>query len=334
MSIPEASAQMTHHFPRPAAALPFLAAFLLAQAAGCGGSGGPGGTAPVPPPVASACPSASAWNGTRCEAFATRTTERAATAFVEAGRPVTLEVVVFEPLDPGPHPAVVFHHGSTGNGDDPSLFRLTYVSETAARFFTARGWTVFFAQRRGRGASDGLYDEGFEPDRSRYSCRTELALPGVEHALQDADAALEHVRRRPSTDATRILLAGESRGGILAVAQAGRRPDAVLGAVNFVGGWLGEACVDAAPVNRTAFVMGAASPLPTYWIYAANDPFYSLGHSRANFAAFTAAGGRGTFTDYQRAPGLNGHFVLADPSLWEADLAAFLARAFPSPRGP
>lgn len=265
----------------------------------------------------------------RCEPFATKSTERAPTPFTEGGVPVTLEVVVFEPLSPGPHPLVIFHHGSTGNGDDPASFRVTTVREPAARFFATRGWAIAFPQRRGRGTSGGTYDEGFEPDRSRYSCRQELALPGVERALQDADAALEHLRRRPGIDASRILLAGHSRGGILAIAQAGRRPDAVMGAANFAGGWLGEACVDAVAVNRAVSAMGAASPHPTAWLYAAADPFYSLDHSRGNFAAFVAAGGRGEYLEYQRAPGLDGHFLVDDPGLWEADLAAFLARLPP-----
>lgn len=316
--------------PRPRR-LPGLAAIALlaiaACSAGCGGGGGgaEAATAPAPP----ACASASAWNGSRCEPFATRVTERAATPFAEAGTPVTLEVVIFEPLAAPPHPLVVFHHGSTGNGDNPAAFRVTTVNEAVARFFAARGWAVAFPQRRGRGTSGGLYDEGFEPDRSRYSCRQELALPGVERALQDADAALEHLRTRPGVDASRIVLAGHSRGGILAIAQAGRRPDAVRGAVNFVGGWLGEGCVDAVAVNRTAFVLGAASPHPTLWLYAAGDSFYSLGHSRANFAAFTGAGGRGSFLEFARAAGLEGHFLPDDPPVWGVDVDRYLGERFP-----
>lgn len=309
----------------PGLAVAALSAF-AATSMGCGGGGGPeAATAPAPP----ACASASAWNGARCEPFATRVTERAATPFVESGAPVTLEVVIFEPLAAPPHPLVVFHHGSTGNGDNPAAFLVTAVNEPVARFFATRGWAVAFPQRRGRGASGGLYDEGFEPDRSRYSCRQELALPGVDRALQDADAALEHLRRRPWVDASRILLAGHSRGGILAVAQAGRRPDAVRGAVNFVGGWLGEGCVDAVAVNRATFVTGAASPHPTLWLYAAGDSFYSLAHSRANFSAFSGAGGRGEFREFARATGLEGHFLPDDPPLWGADVDRYLGERFP-----
>jgi dienelactone hydrolase len=274
--------------------------------------------------VRGACASASAWDGRGCRAYAERLDERIPTPFVEEGRPVSLEVVVFRPFGPGPFPALAFHHGSTGTGDDPSLFRLTYVSETVAQFFTGRGYLVAFPQRRGRGTSDGRYDEGFTPDRSRYSCQRDLALAGFERALQDVDVAVSWVNGRGDVAGSPLLSGGISRGGVLAVAHAGRRPGLFTGVVNFVGGWLGEGCSDAAVVNRSAFQAGAAFDRPTLWLYGENDSFYSLAHSRGNFDAFVAAGGQGAFLSYVRAPGLNGHFIVNDPTLWGADLDAYL----------
>jgi dienelactone hydrolase len=275
------------------------------------------------------CASASAWDGGSCRAYARRLDERAPTPFLEGGRPVSLEVVVFEPLTAGPFPTVVFHHGSTGQGNDPSLFGLTYTSEVAALFFAQRGFATAFPQRRGRGKSDGLYDEGFTPNRSGYSCVLETALGGFEHALADVDVAVEYVRGRETVDRSRLLSGGISRGGVLAVAHAGTRPGLFRGAVNFVGGWLGEGCADAVPVNRAAFVRGAAFPRPTLWLYGENDSFYSLPHSRGNLAAFQAAGGQAAFFAYARAAGLNGHFIIDDPALWSADLEAYLRQAGP-----
>lgn len=49
-----------------------------------------------------------------------------------------------------------------------------------------------------------------------------------------------------------------------------------------------------AAVNRALFEQGAGIPGPTLWLYAQNDTFYSLVHSRSNFAACTNAGGLGT----------------------------------------
>ncbi|MGE0355710.1 MAG: alpha/beta hydrolase family protein [Burkholderiales bacterium] len=276
--------------------------------------------------LAGRCVAASAWNGAQCAPFAVRATERAATPFSEGGNPVTLEVVVYRPFGAGPFPAVIFHHGSTGNGDDPSLFRITFEHQAVARFFAERGWIVVFPQRRGRGASDGTYDEGFTPDRARYSCLQGPALAGVERALGDADAALAHVQAMAGVDASRIVSAGHSRGGVLAIAHAGLRSASFRGAVNFVGGWLGEGCTDAVPVNRATFARGGPFPAETAWIYGLNDPFYGAAHSQANFDAFVTAGGKGAFALHERGAGLNGHFVHDDPALWGASLQAYLAR--------
>ncbi len=270
------------------------------------------------------CASSSSWDGARCAVFAERVETRAPTPFVENGRAVSLEVVIFRPLSPGPHPAVVFHHGSTGDGSDPSSFRRTYVSESVARFFAERGFATIFPQRRGRGQSDGVYDEGFTADRSRYSCDRSLALAGFERALQDVDVAVQWVAARADVDAARLLSAGVSRGGALAVAHAGLRREAFRGVVNFVGGWLGEGCADAGIVNRTALLAGAGFPSPMLWLYGQADSFYSVTHTRAHFEAFLDAGGQGRYFAYQRAAGLDGHFVSNDPHLWQADLEAYL----------
>lgn len=270
------------------------------------------------------CETASAWDGTLCTAYGLRLDERAATPFVEDGQPVELEVVMFRPFGDGPFPTVMFNHGSTGDGSDPSLFGVTTYSETVAKYFVDRGWMVAFPQRRGRGQSDGLYDEGFNAARTFYSCNRDITLAGAERAIEDLDAAVDWLRMRADVDTTRMLASGASRGGVLAIVHVARRPDVYLGAVNFVGGWLGEGCGDYLEVNRTLFVEGASFPDDTLWLYANNDSFYSVAHSRANFDAYENAGGLGSFRVYTRAAGLNGHFLANDPGLWGPDLQDYL----------
>lgn len=272
------------------------------------------------------CDPGSAFDGAACQSFANRTVERMPTPWIEGGRALTLEMLVYRPSGPGPFPAVIIHHGSTGNGTNPALFKLTYSSENIAKAFVDQGWMVLFPQRRGRGASDGVYDEGFEPDRSRYSCQTALSLGGLEHALEDVEVIARHVRGRPDVDTTRVIVGGVSRGGILSVAHAARRPTSYRGVVNFVGGWMGEGCVNAVAINRTTFAAATASPR-SLWLYGENDPFYSAGHSRANFDAFVAAGGNGTFRMFRRAdPTASGHNISNEPALWIADVQAFIAQ--------
>lgn len=79
-------------------------------------------------------------------------------------------------------------------------------------------------------------------------------------------------------------------------------------------------------VNRTLFVAGAAFPGTSLWLYGANDSFYSLAHSQTNFDSFSMAGGLGALHEFTLAPGLNGHFLINDPELWERTLDDFLGR--------
>jgi dienelactone hydrolase len=298
--------------------------FLLVMLAACGGGGG--SEPEMPAPVADTCASTAILEGSSCRTFAVRIDERASTPFEEDGQPVNLEVVLFKPLAEGRYPTLVFNHGSTGDGSDPSQFGLTFISKAIAVYFVDRGWMVAFPQRRGRGQSDGLYDEGFEPDRSGYSCREDLALAGAERALDDLDAITDWIRNRTDVDTTRMLIGGWSRGGILSITYLARRPEVYRAAINFVGGWLGEGCGDFQAVNRALFVEGAQFPGTSLWLYAANDSFYSLGYSRSNFDAFTAAGGLGNIREFTRAPGLNGHFLINDPALWGEAMEDFIGQ--------
>jgi dienelactone hydrolase len=96
------------------------------------------------------------------------------TGLIEDGRPVRLEAVIFKPDGAGPFPLAVINHGSTGRGRDPALFTQTWFAADLAGFLNERGWLVAFPQRRGRGKSDGLYDEGFRKTTSLVTPATPI----------------------------------------------------------------------------------------------------------------------------------------------------------------
>jgi hypothetical protein len=96
--------------------------------------------------------------------------------------------------------------------------------------------------------------------------------------------------------------------------------------INFVGGWSGTRCQSAAKINQTLFARGAGYPGLTLWLYGDDDPFYSLAHSRENFAAFQAAGGRGTFLVFPRPAGDTGHRLSRYPSAWTAAVETYLTQ--------
>jgi pimeloyl-ACP methyl ester carboxylesterase len=257
-------------------------------------------------------------------AFAqTRSTERIATPFFEASRPVELELIVDTPSGTGPFPTIVFNHGSTGRGANPLEIKQTYAPEFLARFFTERGWLVVFPQRRGRGHSDGLYDEGLALNRRGYTCDTERSLAGLERAIDDLKSVTDFLAKRSDVDQRQMVIAGVSRGGILALAIAAKSPGTFVGAINFVGGWIDQECVNSDAINGSTFREAAAFKRPTIWLYGEIDSFYSIEHSRRNFDAFRSAGGQGAFHVYQ-VGGHWGHYLLEFPELWRSQLSTFL----------
>jgi dienelactone hydrolase len=231
------------------------------------------------------------------------------------GERVRLEMRVYEPASGAPAPTLVFNHGSTGRGTDPAVFTRPLDFPEVARFFVARGWAVVIPARRGRGGSEGLYDEGFWPNRTLgYACDPTLSVAGADRALRDVEAAMGAILAMSFVDRTRVVIGGQSRGGILSVAHAGRHADQVKGVINFVGGWNGSRCQHAPEINQSIFVRGARFPGETLWLYGDEDPFYPLSHSRANFAAFEAAGGHGTFHELPAEFG--GHYIWRRPDRW------------------
>jgi len=229
--------------------------------------------------------------------------------------------MVARPPSDGPHPTIIFNHGSTGRGHNKALFSRRWCPPVVKDYFTQRGWMVIFPQRRGRGGSEGVYGEGLAADGSGYSCQPDIAIAGFERAIADIDAVMAHLKTRNDVDFRRVAIGGASRGGILSIAYAGMRPGSFVGAVNFNGGWLGKACATHEIVNPALFKRGAAGGNPTLWLHGSYDQYYRIAHCHRNFDGFEAAGGKGTFV---AAP--MGHSLLFKPPLWRKHLDAFMER--------
>jgi dienelactone hydrolase len=242
------------------------------------------------------------------------------------GQTVRLEMRIYKPPRTGPVPTLVFNHGSTGRGRDSRLFRRPIDFPALAQFFVQRGWAVVMPARRGRAGSEGVYNEGFAVDRALgYTCDKMQSIPGADRALRDIAAAMDAILAMPFVDRDRVIIGGQSRGGILSVAYAGQHPEQIKGVINFVGGWLGTGCLTAGSINQGLFQRGARYPGDTIWLYGDGDPFYSLSHSRKNFAAFQAAGGKGTFHTFTQ-PEFIGHRLVGYPDVWASLVEAYLKR--------
>lgn len=231
-------------------------------------------------------------------------------------RPITLEATFYPPAGPGPAPLAIFTHGS-----DVGRNQLrSWSFSTEAHWLRDRGFAVLALMRRGRGTSEGINGEE-DFGRNHEGGLVDVSA-GIAQAVEDLEAAIVHGRTLPGVRSGPVLLAGQSRGGFLAMHYAGLRPGEVMGVVNFSGGWFPYG-----PVTTPYYAnagRGATDRVPQLWLYADNDRLYSEPLIREYHEAFAAAGGHAHFELLRGIPG-DGHLLRLFPDRWRAAADEFLA---------
>ena len=265
---------------------------------------------------------------------------------MEATRPVndeqdqgTLRLVtfVYRPLKNDRREVVLFSIGSTGGMIRSPKEPGEGLAPAVIRFFVSRGYTLVVPQRRGRGESSGTYVEECASAAGKCTPAQQLALTdrGLREALLDTNAVIDQVvLGRLVPRESRILLAGQSRGGFLSLMLAGERPSLVKGVVNFAGGWqslqngLSEAQYKERIDLHTPRLARAAKQFtgPSVWIYAVRDPLHRDDAPGTLLDAWRGAGGQAEFVHITEHALVNAHLAMTDASLWARQLAAFLDR--------
>ena len=233
----------------------------------------------------------------------------------DGARPIMLEATYYPPAGLGPAPLAVFTHGS-----DVGRNQLrTWSFSTEAHWLRDNGFAVLALMRRGRGRSEGINGEE-DFGRNRWGSLIDVSA-GIAQAVADLESAIAYGRALPGVRPGPVLLAGQSRGGFLAMHYAGLRPGEVMAVVNFSGGWFPYG-----PVTTPYYAnagRGAADRVPQLWLYADNDRLYDAALIREYHQAFVAAGGSVRFELLQGVPG-NGHLLRLFPDRWRPIGDAFL----------
>ncbi len=97
---------------------------------------------------------------------------------------------LYLPTNPGPHPAVIFTHGSGGAGRDNSRYQLE------ATYFAEQGIASLVFDKRGYGESGG-----------------DWRVASFEDLASDALAAVDYLKSRNDIDVSRLGLRGASQSG-------------------------------------------------------------------------------------------------------------------------
>jgi dienelactone hydrolase len=211
---------------------------------------------------------------------------------------------------------VIFNHGKE-RGDPHLQARSRPLA--FAREFVRRGYVVVAPNRRGFAQSGGTYsDDGCD-----------VAENGVVQA-SDIAATVAYMQHQPYVDASRIVVAGVSHGGLASLAYADEAAPGVRAVLNFAGGLRQDNCADWQGNLVHAFgLYGEKARVPSLWFYGDNDSLWPPALASALFTAYTHAGGNARLVDFGDYKD-DAHRLVGDRDavpIWWPHVASFLAKA-------
>lgn len=246
-----------------------------------------------------------------------------------------IPVTIYRPDGPGPFPLLILNHGRGPAEVRIKLTRARY--DSAGRFFVRKGFVVVMPTRLGNGDQPELGD----PEKGQ-SCGNPQFAVVTEAAVAQAEAVIAYMQKLPYIDPDRLVVAGQSVGGLMAVALTAKRPRGLIASINFAGGHggdplkrPGEPCQPGMLrdlVASYATQQAGLPPMPMLWVYTENDLYFAPPHSKAWYDAYVKNGGK---ADYVLLPafGENGHYLFSGGSdIWEPLVENFLGKyGFPAP---
>lgn len=239
----------------------------------------------------------------------------------------TLAITILRPRGAGPYGVIVLNHGvpltvQARQQESPALLLHT------AAVFAQRGYAVFMPLRRGFGATGGEFAE------DAGSCGKPDYRGGERAAAADVLAAYEFARKLPYVDGSRMILSGQSAGGVASLYAAAQAPKGLVAVLAFAAGRGGNPVQHpgvpcAAERLATVFEeLGRSVKVPVLLHYAENDLFFGPATSRSWFRRFKDAGARAEYV-LQPPFGANGHYIFSDAAgidLWLPKVERFLSR--------
>jgi dienelactone hydrolase len=240
----------------------------------------------------------------------------------------TIAARIVRPEGSGPYGAIILNHGAAVSLSDRRAESPEMLRHTAA-VFAQRGYAVVLPLRRGFGATGGEFAE------DAGTCRNPDYRRGEANAADDVMAAYEYARQLPYVDGSRMILAGQSAGGVASLyTAAARTPQGLVAVLAFAAGRGGNPArspgVPCAiePLAQVFDDMGKQVKVPVLFHYAENDLFFNAQTSRLWFERFSAGGARAEYV-LQPAFGRDGHYIFsadAGVKYWLPAVERFLAR--------
>ncbi|MHB8773082.1 MAG: alpha/beta hydrolase family protein [Syntrophales bacterium] len=234
------------------------------------------------------------------------------------GGEVRLQTTVYKPDGPGPFPLAVISHGVPFEKSLEAEIRFRSRFCLQSEVFVKRGFAVAVPMRRGYGRSTGLKNETI----------VNIADFGLRDA-RDIQATIDYLSREPFIDGKRIVLVGQSGGGLASLAAGSLGNPNVKGIINFAGGLRRMNVAMWEQDMAQAFGMYAkTTQAPSLWFYTANDSFFSPSTAREAYEAYRQNGGQARLVALP-AFKRDGHGLFADfegRAIWVKEVEQFLAQ--------
>ena len=219
---------------------------------------------------------------------------------------------ILRPEGKGPFGVVVLNHGVPGSAAERVHESAAADFNASAPVFARRGYVVVMPMRRGFGATGGKFAEDAGP------CRKPDYPHAESQAADDVMAAYNYARTLPYVDPNRMILAGQSAGGMVSLFTAGTRaPKGLVAVLGFAAGRGGNPDLRPGvpcavePVAKVLDSIAAKVHVPVLLHYAQNDRYFGPATSKLWYERFNAAGGQAEYV-MQPAFGRDGHYLFGD----------------------
>lgn len=207
----------------------------------------------------------------------------------------TLEAKIYRPGDLDIHPLVIINHGRSLGQEKkrPDLVEL-YQAEAVA--LVQKGFVVVVPARRGYGNSSGKDAE------------LNFIYASANEGAKDVVEIVKHMQEQPYVDRGKVILMGQSAGGLISVAAASKNISGLLGVINFSGGLrqLNSSAGQSELAASFGLLGMLSNKIPMLWIYCENDSLFPPDYASLAYNAFRDNGGQAKF--YLLPPhGTDGH---------------------------
>jgi dienelactone hydrolase len=178
------------------------------------------------------------------------------------------------------------NHGKSP-GDAHAQDRARY--QVISREFVQRGYAVVIPMRMGFAQSGGKYTDRL----CNMERNGELQAASVYQAMA-------YVLNQRWADKDHMLMAGQSHGGLTAIAVGSHNIAGIKGVINFAGGLHrdGSSCDWAASLVDAFGAFGARTKIPSIWFYGENDKLFGPQLASSMYTAYSKAGGKAQLVAY------------------------------------